>query len=182
MDIKKLIKFARIVGKLKKLKRTGWFNNNIPDPESVAEHSFRSAVLAMILAPRFGVNTEKAMKMALIHDIGEAEIGDIVTVDGIKVLKEPAVKTSEERKYLKQILDLIDKGELIKLFDEFEENQTLEAKLVKQLDKLEMAMQALEYEHEHKLKLDNFFLNSRNSINDDFLKEVLEKLEDSRKK
>ncbi len=69
MEISNLIKFAKIVGKLKRLKRTGWVKNNIIDPESVAEHSFRLAVLTMVLAPKVGVDQLKTTKMALIHDL-----------------------------------------------------------------------------------------------------------------
>ena len=76
MDI---IGFNEFVGILKTIERTGWVREKIPHPESVAEHSFRSGMLAMILAKERGVDQLKSMKMALIHDVGESLIGDIVT-------------------------------------------------------------------------------------------------------
>lgn len=56
MKNQELIKLLKIVGKLKQLKRSGWVRNNIPDPETVAEHSFRVAMLAMLWAPEAGVD------------------------------------------------------------------------------------------------------------------------------
>ncbi len=173
----KYLGFAVVLGKLKKIKRTGWVENNIPQPESIAEHSFRMATLAMFLAPRVRVNTEKAIKMALIHDIAEAKIGDIVTIRGTKLIKNLSSKIKKERAALVQILSLINEKEYIKLFDEYQENKTKVAKFVKQLDELEMAIQAYEYEKEHKINLSEFFENNRNIIKNDFLKKILSEVE-----
>lgn len=169
----KVLDFAFVLGKLKKIKRTGWIRNHIPNPESVAEHSFRMSVLAMILAPKIGADINKSVKMALIHDIGEAEIGDIVTRRGIKDLPNLKEKIKIERESLLKILSLAESAEYVKLFDEFEENKTIEAKFVKQLDKLEMAIQAIEYEKEHKINLQEFFDHTESLTTDKDLKEIL---------
>lgn len=176
-----LIKFSRIVGKLKRLKRSGWVLNNITNPETVAEHSFRLAILAMVIAPKMGVDQLKVVKMALVHDIGEAEIGDIIVSDGEKILNDPKVKVENERKALNQILSLVDTKEYIKLFDEFEEQNTPEAKLVKQLDKIEMGIQALEYEEQDDKSLESFFVNTRLAVEDEYLKDILRYIESLRK-
>lgn len=133
--------------------------HNIPFPESVAEHSFRVAVLAMFLTPTLGADVNKSVKMALLHDIGEAETGDIITVRGKKILNNLPAKQEKERNALKTILSLINEKEYLKLFDEFEENKTKEAQLVKQLCRLVMAIQAYEYEKEHNINLQEFFEN-----------------------
>ena len=114
-----IVKFATIVAKLKGLKRTGWVKNHVPNPESVAEHSFRLAVLAMIIAPKIGADQLKCIKMALIHDIGEAEIGDIVTKKGPKVLSNLSKKIILERRALKKILCLVDTKEYLMVFESF---------------------------------------------------------------
>jgi len=176
-----IIDFSLILGKLKKLKRTGWIKHNIPFPESVAEHSFRVAVLAMFLAPNLDADVNKSVKMALLHDIGEAEVGDVITERGKKILNNLPSKLKKERNALKTILSLINKQEYLELFDEFEENKTKEAQLVKQLDKLEMAIQAYEYEKEHKINLEEFFENSETAIKNPYLKKILSELEKSRK-
>lgn len=173
----KLLDFFQTVGKLKTIKRTGWINHKIPNPESVADHSFRTAVLAMVLAPKLGVNVEKAIKMALVHDIGEAKIGDVVTMQGKQTLATQSEKLELEAAAFKQIFSLIDGDQFVSLFNEFEEGVTKEAKLVKELDKLEMAMQAYEYEKEYKINLEVFFENSRTLIQSKEIREILEEIE-----
>lgn len=178
----KILDFAFILGKLKKTKRTGWIREKVPNPESIAEHSFRMAVLAMILAPKIEADSTKAMKMALIHDIGEAEIGDVVTTRGIQPQPNLQDKIVTERNALSEIFALIDGEEYVQLFDEFENNQTKEAKLVKQIDKLEMAMQALEYEQEYNLDLQEFFDDASAKIIDENIKEIMAQILELRKK
>lgn len=178
----KFIQFAQIVGKLKSIKRTGWVNFNIPTPESVAEHSFRLAMLAMILAPKLKLDQLKTIKMSLIHDLGEAEIGDIVTMHGGKVLDNLPEKLLIERLALVQILALVENEEYIKLFDEYEANCTPEAKLVKELDKLEMAIQAYEYERKHNINLELFFETTRSKVASKEIKDILNEVEKLRAK
>ncbi len=178
----KILDFAFTIGKLKILKRTGWVRKKIPNPESVAEHSFRTAVLALVLAPRVGADANKAVKMALIHDIGEAEIGDIVTVQGVKQQYDLKEKSILERKAFMNILSLVDGKEYLALFDEFEQNKTKEAQLVRQIDKLEMVIQAYEYEKKHEITLQEWFDSSTPVIIDQSLKEILETIETLRKK
>lgn len=180
MNIKNFIKFCKTVGILKLIKRTGWIKNNIPNPESVAEHSYRLAMMAMILAPKVGADQLKSIKMSLVHDIGEAKIGDIIT-SGPNQMMEVNAKVEKERAAFIEIFKLIRTEDFLELFDEFEEDQTKEAQLVKQLDKLEMAIQALEYENYHKLNLEGFFEHTREVVMDDFIKQILENIEKLRK-
>jgi len=177
IQVMKLINFFEIVGKLKTIKRTGWAKNNVSNPESVAEHSFRFAVMAMILAPKAGVNVEKAIKMALIHDIGKAKTGDLIIMQGKQKLASYSEKLNLEGNTFKGILSLIDGDEYISLFNEFEENKTKEAKFVNELDKLEMAMQAYEYEKKYKINLEVFFENSKALITSKEIKELLGEIE-----
>lgn len=172
----KILDFAFILGKLKKTKRTGWVREKVPNPESVAEHSFRMAVLAMIFAPSIGADPVKTIKMALVHDIGEAETGDIVTARGMNAGLNLEDKIIKERKAFLKIFSLINGDEYVQLFDEFENNQTKEAKLVKQLDKLEMAIQALEYEQEHNINLQEFFDHANSIIIDKNIKKIMSQI------
>ncbi|WP_010478525.1 HD domain-containing protein [Thermococcus zilligii] len=129
-------------GNLKKLRRTGWLLRGIPNPESIADHSFRTALITLFLGEelrRRGVDLdlERALKIALIHDLGEARITDIPL---------PAQgyfnKVEGERKALAEMVG----SEYLALFDEYEQESTPEGKLVKFADRLEMLLQALEYE------------------------------------
>lgn len=176
----KIIDFLLQIGKLKKIKRAGWLKHNIPNSESVAEHSFRVAVLGVVFAKRLGLDETKTIKMALFHDIAESEIGDIITQEGKIILSNLKEKLLLERKAFVKLLKLIDEEDQIKLLDEYNENNTQEAKLVRELDKLEMAIQAYEYETEHKVKLDTFFENSSNFIASEEIKSILEELENLR--
>ncbi len=173
----KIIEFALTIGKLKKLKRTGWVRYGIPNSESVAEHIFRLAVLTMFLARRAGVDSDKSLKMALIHDLGEATIGDIVTRRGKKLLANTKQKLKIERAALKTTLALVNTEEYTGLFDEYEEQQTKEAQFVYQLDKLEMAIQAYEYEKEHDVDLEEFFESARSVVQNKVLVKILEEIE-----
>jgi putative hydrolases of HD superfamily len=173
----KLINFFQTVGKLKTLKRAGWVKRNIPNPESVAEHSFRTAIMAMVLAPKVDADVNKCVKMALIHDLGEAKIGDLIIMEGKKVLPNASEKKKIEEKAFKQIMQEINGKEYIKIFQEFEDNITKEARLVKELDKLEMAMQAYEYEKQYQINLEEWFENSRTLIVSKEIEEILGAIE-----
>ncbi len=175
-----ILAFAHIVGKLKKLKRTGWVNHDVPNPESVADHTLRLAMLAMVLAPKVGANTDKAIKMALIHDLAESTTGDIVIQRGAESLNSQIDKERAERSALTYILSLVDADQYNELFDEYLANQTIEARLIHQLDKLEMAIQAQEYEHDHKMKLDEFFVGARLKIQDTQFIKIMDEIEKMR--
>ena len=179
----KILEFAKTVGKLKRTKRIGWKLFNIPQSESVAEHSFRVAILAMVLAPKFKLNQEKVTKMALIHDVGEAIVGDIIKYRGDK--PHPSIQEirQKEKEAIEKIFSIIDGQEYIKLYQEYEAMKTREAKFVKQIDRLEFMIQALEYEKKHKIKFPKEFSDwSSMVMSEPKLKKILQKIENLRKK
>lgn len=152
----KRVKFFELANKLKKTKRTGWLDRNIPNAESVADHSWRVALMAMVFSKKIGIDSEKAIKMALVHDLPEAITGDISrdhfdsydSVIGIKPDSTEEKKHADEEKALEQItkpLDAESRNEIVSLWKEFEERKTKTARLVKELDNLECLSQALEY-------------------------------------
>lgn len=155
--------FFKTVGKSKRLLRSGWVREKVEDPESVAEHSFRVGVLAIVLADKFGeaLDREKLVKMALLHDLGEVITGDIVTERGeIIDIKGRDEKEAREREGIREIFDKIGEAEkYLELYDEMIGAVSEEAKVFKQLDKFEMALQALEYEEEQGKNLNEFFMN-----------------------
>lgn len=143
-----LLKFFHEIKKLKDLKRTGWKNFNVRNPESIADHSFRVSVMTLIFASRLKLNKEKALKMALIHDLCETYSGDLI--EG-KISKRK--KFDSEKKGMKKILSELNKkerSELMHLWNEFMEEKNREAKIVREIDRLEMAFSAVEYEKEQK--------------------------------
>lgn len=157
---KDLINLLLEVGTLKKVLRTGWVLKGVKNAESVADHSWRVAVIASLLAKQLNLNQEKLVKMALIHDLGEALIGDIKWESGAKVIGSQKEKHADEEKAIKKMFsDNPSFQEYVELWEEFEAQESKEAKAVKQIDKLEMAIQAFEYESEGHKDLGEFWEN-----------------------
>lgn len=133
MKQREFIDFMNVIEKLKCNTRHSYTSSG--RKESVAEHSWRLAVMAMLCADEYSnVDINKVIKMCLIHDLGEAITGDIPAFD-----KTNAHEETEEKAILKLINLLPDgyKQEFTALFDEMEQLNTDEAKLFKSLDNME---------------------------------------------
>ncbi|KRX39869.1 HD domain-containing protein 2 [Trichinella murrelli] len=144
MGMEDVVEFCKLVGHLKHLPRTGWLYKGIENPETVAAHMYRMAVLTFFLQNE-DLDTSRCMKMALVHDLGESIIGDITPFDNISAEE----KQKREEDAMKKIASLLPAGrgeEVLQLFQEYEEGKTAVAKFVKDLDKFDMIMQAFEYE------------------------------------
>jgi len=177
-DLSPFISFYFEFTHLKQLYRQGWLTNGIPieQCESVAEHSFGVAVTAMILADTLfpELDTLKVLRMALIHDLGEVYAGDIIPGDLISSER----KYQLERDAMVRIFSSLSNGELyIKLWEEFENRTSPEARFVLQIDKLEMALQASVYEHQRPENLIEFFQSARSEIELPELQAILNELE-----
>ncbi|KAG8639491.1 5'-deoxynucleotidase HDDC2 isoform X2 [Manihot esculenta] len=151
------IDFLSLCHNLKKTKRAGWVKRNVNNPESISDHMYRMGLMALIAPDIPGIDRDKCIKMAIVHDIAEAIVGDITPCDGIS----KAEKSRQEQEALDQMCKLLGGGlrakEIHQLWMEYEENSSLEAKIVKDFDKVEMILQALEYENEQERDLDEFF-------------------------
>ena len=160
----KIIEFFREVGKLKTLKRTGWVVEGVQDPESIADHSFRTALAVIILGKhKQDIDLFKCVKMALAHDIAESQIGDLLVdwkldahgEEKLKNLKDREKhgitleeKIKREKEGMKKLTSVLgEEGkELLELWEEFEECKTKESVFVKSVENFEMFLQAYEYE------------------------------------
>ncbi len=141
MNVSQILKLFKDAGKLKTIRRTGWKRYKIPEPESVADHSFRVAFMSMVMADRLNVDALKLIKMGLIHDMAESITGDITPVCGIS----PEEKHLMEKEALLELFgNLPDGSKFVDLWLEYEENSSPEARALKNIDKLEMAFQAVE--------------------------------------
>lgn len=144
---------------LKALPRTGWVGVGVPRPESVASHCYGVSLLAALYAPREGLDSSKCVRMALLHDLAEAEIGDHLpeAVGGMSGSEKAALEHAALRG-----ISGADDGLLgvegLALFEEFEGGQTPEARFVRECDKLDMLLQACRYEEETGLDLSEFFV------------------------
>jgi 5'-deoxynucleotidase len=139
-----LISFFESVIRLKSVKRAGWVSKvGIANAESVSDHTYSMCMMGMILSDIFGMDTERVTKMILIHDLAESIIGDFMPN---KITREK--KRTEERKAMKHILGKVPsvvRSNYEKLWQEYRSNKTPVSRFVHQLDKLEMAIQAVEY-------------------------------------
>lgn len=139
MDIpEKQLKFIKQIEGLKSVTREAWTSTG--RRESTAEHSWRLALLAGLLAPSFGVDVGKALMMCLVHDLGELYIGDISAASNPDETEKHAAEEQDVRRVL-SLLPKEQEEELLALWQEYNENSTDTAKLVKALDKAETILQ-----------------------------------------
>ncbi|GIW04520.1 MAG: phosphohydrolase [Thermomicrobiales bacterium] len=165
-----LARFLHRAGALKFVPRTGWLHRGVPaaEVESVADHSWRTALLAWLAAAaQPELDRTRVLLLALIHDLAEAMTGDLPPYDPTalagadeqtrrRLLNRRHIRSEEQRQAKRAaeaaaIADLLAglpsplAEELRALWNELEEGQTAEARFVKQADKLETYLQSLEY-------------------------------------
>jgi len=141
--MKDIAKFFFELGKLKMVKRSGWWSAGVKDPETVAEHSYRTTIIARILAELENADVDKVTTMILIHDIPETRINDIPKLGARYIDKDKVEKTA-----FKEQLERLPKkiaDEFLSLYQEMQERKTKEAIIAKDADLLECAMQAKKY-------------------------------------
>ena len=172
----KILQILLEFNKLKNLYRQGWLKSGIDKNkcESVADHSFSTTITALFLAEHFQLelNLEKTIIMALIHETGEIVIGDITPHDDITAAK----KYQMELESVKKIFSGWKyQTKFLNIWKEFEEGKTVEARYVKALDKLDMALQAKIYEMNEKKSMRNFYENLSLNLPED-LAELLKEI------
>ncbi|XP_005043911.1 PREDICTED: HD domain-containing protein 2 [Ficedula albicollis] len=135
---------ARSVPRAQRVPRTGWVYRNVANPESVSDHMYRMAMMALVTEDK-SLNKDRCIRLALVHDMAECIVGDIAPADNIP--KEE--KHRREEAAMQQLTQLLSEDlrkEICELWEEYENQSTAEAKFVKQLDQCEMILQAFEYE------------------------------------
>lgn len=142
-ELEAITRFIYESGHLKLSKRQGWWQAGIKDPESVAEHSFRVAVIGYVLALMEDANPTITATICLFHDIIETRLGDIPNV-----AKHYSSPQSPEVIAADQVAGMPDTlADPIKdLARSYSEQATPESLLAKDADKLECIMQAREYQ------------------------------------
>jgi len=174
-----ILDFLKIAVNLKTIPRQGWIEKlSIKNPESVADHTYSMSIIGMILSDSQKYNTEKILKMILLHDLAESITGDLT----------PEQKSKEkmvlENKTFEKILTHLPENlqeQYYQLWNEYQTNDSNEANFVHQIDKLEMALQAKIYSKQIKSydELIPFFDSAQREIKDPnllkLLKEILDK-------
>jgi putative hydrolases of HD superfamily len=170
------------INHLKHLYRQGWLRRGLPAErcESVAEHVFGMAMLAWWLVDDSypDLDRDKVIRLVLVHEIGEVYTGDIIPSDNIPQVEKHRL----ERKAIEQVVGKLAHGEAyINLWEEYEHNDTPEARLVHQIDRLEMVFQASVYERYNLGDMSEFFASGNQGVQDEKLREILRELEVLRK-
>jgi len=131
------------MGHLKRSKRTGWWLAGVEDPESVAEHSHRTALIAALLAMLEGADPGRAALLALFHDTQESRTGDIPSVGKVYLqqAEHEAISADQVAGFPKELGRAV-----LELVGEYEARDSLEARIARDADKLECLLQAREYQ------------------------------------
>ncbi|EDW57925.1 uncharacterized protein [Drosophila virilis] len=175
-----ILQFMELIGNLKHTKRTGWVLRDVNDCESISGHMYRMSMLTFLLDGSEGLNQIRCMELALVHDLAESLVGDITPFCGVS--KEE--KRAMEFKAMEDICKLIEpRGKrIMELFEEYEHAQSAESKFVKDLDRLDMVMQAFEYEKRDNclLKHQEFFDSTEGKFNHPFVKKLVNEIYEQR--
>jgi len=141
--MKEIMKFFYEIGQLKRVKRSGWWIAKIKDPESVAEHSFRTAIIGYVLSKLENVDSYKVLLMCLFQDVPEARLNDLHKVGHRYVDFRKAEKDAFNEQL--ERLPKESREELKELFEDFQTHKSKEGVVAKDADLLECAVTAKEY-------------------------------------
>jgi len=205
--MKNIVKFIQEIGELKGKARRGWVLHKFKNPETTAEHIFHLAFLAWIAGKFQNLNTEKLIKMALLHDICEVYAPDLTSYDAKGIEKKgkitikdvfkivpkkgrpqtwqrkklDLIKRKLEEKGMKKILKNLPpqiKKEMELLWQEYREQITPEARLIKQCDKMINLFQGLEYWKKYgKIEKNLWIQRAKEVVDNPFLIKFLKYLE-----
>jgi 5'-deoxynucleotidase YfbR-like HD superfamily hydrolase len=137
--------FLYEMGNLKHLPRAGWLLLGIPQPESVAEHSFRVTMVGITLAALAGADVGRTAALCAFHDGHETRVSDVASVGRayISTVAPEAVTADQTSRMPHEAAKTLQE-----LTAEYEANETAEARLAHDADKLETLLQAIEYQHQ----------------------------------
>ena len=172
-----ILNFFKTAANLKNISRQGWIDKlSLDSTESVADHSYSMAIMSMVISDLENYNSEKILKMVLLHDLAESKIGDY-TPDQISKEKK---KELENKAFFEIVRNLPNsvRTQYLKIWQEYQEHNSPESKIVHQIDRLEMVLQAKLYQKEghSKEKLYSFFESAKIDIVHPKLKELFRKI------
>ncbi|MEX2982811.1 HD family hydrolase [Streptomyces sp. C36] len=130
------------VGALKRMKRSGWWIAGVKDPETIAEHSFRTAVIGSVLAMMEGADPSKVALLCTFHDTQETRVGDIPWIGRRYVTAAGNERVTADQ--VSKAHPAVAAG-IQAIVQEYENGDTLEVRVARDADKLECMIQGLEY-------------------------------------
>ena len=172
-----ILDFLKDSANLKSISRQGWIDKlSIKNPESVADHSYSMAIMAMIISDLENYDSEKILKMTLLHDLAESKIGDI-TPEQMTSENKMKIENDAFNEIIDQLPETV-KSQYLEIWKEYQNNNSKESLFVHQIDKLEMALQAKIYQKDGKTieDIEPFLESAKRSITDKKLKEIFTKI------
>ncbi|WP_416975757.1 HD domain-containing protein [Streptomyces sp. 4F14] len=161
-DLTAVANFLYEAGTLKQTKRSGWWMAGVRDPESVAEHSWRTSVIATIIAKLEGADPARAALFAVWHDSQETRTGDVNHLGKRYGAGEadPRTVTADQVAGMPEVL-----AEAVReLVGEYEDKESPEAVCARDADKLECMIQGIEYRAQGYADAQRWIDNSRRRI------------------
>lgn len=165
----------RLAARLKELRRAGWVERGVEGAEDVAAHSYAVALISVLLADLRGLDAAEAARMALLHDLPEAETGDLTP--GAKA--RLADLGRRERAVVEGLANLMPReraGLWLKAWRDYSEGRGEVARLVREVDKLEMGLQAARYARRlGKEALEEIYRSAEEAVEDPALRAALKR-------
>jgi putative hydrolase of HD superfamily len=145
---------------LDRIPRSGYVLRGVAEPESVTEHTWHVVFLVWVIGARIeGVDVHRAMEIALLHDLAELRIGDLPRT-AARYFPAGAKKTAESAAMAEVLAPVAARG--LPLYEEYQQGTTLEARLVKACDKLQLMLKVAVYERWGTGALAEFWDNPEN--------------------
>lgn len=145
------------------MNRQGWVDAGISGAESVADHSFGVGMMAMLLSDEIGLDTLRVLQMALLHDVAESITGDIIP--GTITATQKKRQEHEAMCILLELLPITLRDRYAAVWREYTKHESPEAILVRDADRLDMALQAARYNNRmDPSTLESFYRSAKQGI------------------
>jgi len=163
--VERIVDFISEIDVLERLPRMGFALQGVVHAESVAAHCYGVALTAMLMvdAMEEPVHVQRVLRMALLHEVSEARITDLPYRTMTYI--DPLTKSAAESAAAQDLLGPVNETYL-SLWEEFEAAQTLEARVVRAADKIQMMIKVLRYDQEGRGDLTDFWRNVEYNEND----------------
>lgn len=160
-DLSAVARFLYEAGTLKHTRRTGWWMAGVKDPESVAEHSWRTSLIASLIAKLEGADPAQAAFLAVWHDTQESRTGDVNYI-GKKYAPagDPQAVTADQTAGMPEALA----SAICDVVAEYEARESPEAICARDADKLECLLQGIEYKAQGYENAQRWIDNSRGRL------------------
>jgi len=162
-----IAKYIYEVGQLKRVKRSGWWIVGVDNPESVAEHTFRTAIIGYLLAALAGADPFRVCTICVFHDIHETRINDL------HLISKQYLESQQEHRILQEQVKELPQDISLQILSLFPDNSNnaqlqLEVELAHDADLLECMIQAIEYKTLGYKEAEDWIINCQSRLKNPF--------------